>query len=169
MADFESALQARKSKDFNTALELLRRHESEIPPASLAYLRGSVWMEAGEHALAALFLQRASELDPSNPNFQYLALHSLSMADPPRAIEHARAILSHSEKHPPGLVLKAADILLRQARMQSGDPAHEELTSLIPIVQNSIFRLETSGEANIHPNLLGEAFGLIDACQKQIG
>ena len=168
MADLEAALEARKSKDFNKALELLRIYARHIPPASLAYLRGRVWLEAGEHPIAAAFLQRASELDPDNANYRYLALHSLWMSSPSTAIDEAQAILSNSENNPPRLVLKAADILSHQTRTRPPDQTREELKSLIPILQNSIFRLETSGEAEIDPNLLGKASGLIDYCYEHI-
>jgi tetratricopeptide (TPR) repeat protein len=169
MADLEAALKARRWKDLNQALELLRKQASHVPPAALAYLRGMVWMEAGEYPIATTFLQRASELEPDNTNYRCLALRSLSKADPAAASEHAQTILSNSEKHAPTLVLEAANILAQQARRRPSDQTRQELQSLIPIVQDSIFRLETSGETGIHPGLLGEAFGLIDAFQKQIG
>jgi hypothetical protein len=102
-------------------------------------------------------------------NLSYLALHSLWRADPSTAAEHAQTILSNGEKYPPGLVLKAADILAHQTRALPADQARHERESLIPILQDFIFRLETSGEAEVHPNLLGAAFGLIDACQRQVG
>lgn len=68
MADLNTGLQARKSKEFTTALEILRKHAAHLPAASLAYLRGRIWLEAGEHSIALIFLERASELDPNNAN-----------------------------------------------------------------------------------------------------
>jgi hypothetical protein len=169
MVDLEAALQARKSNDFGQALELLRKQARHIPVAALAYLRGRVWMEAGEYPIATMFLQRASELEPDNVNYHYLALHSLSKADPVAAAERAQIILSSPERYPPGLVLKAADILTQQARSLPADQTRHELRSLIPILQDSIFRLETSGEADNNPKLLGEAVRLFEVCQSQIG
>jgi hypothetical protein len=169
MADLEPVLAARKSSDFNRSLELLRKHSDRIPPASLAYWRGRVWLEAGEFPIATEFLQRASELAPENPNFRYIALHSLWKADPGGAAGRARTILSHPEQNPPELVLKAADILTHQAQTLPSEQTRRELQSLIPTLQDSILRLETSGEAEVHPDLLGKAFGLIQDCQRQIG
>jgi tetratricopeptide (TPR) repeat protein len=169
MADLEAALEARKSSDFNTSLALLRKHSDRIPPASLAYLRGRIWLEAGEFPIATDFLQRASELAPENPNFRYIALHSLWKADPDRASSRARAILSQAGQNPAELVLKAADILAHQAQTLPSDQTRRELQSLIPTLQDSIFRLETSGEAEVHPDLLGQAFDLVDVCRRQIG
>ena len=151
MADLGSVLQSRKTNDFNRALELLRKHVERIPPARLAYLRGSIWMEAGEYPIAAMFLKRASALEPDNSNFRYLALHSLWKADPSAAAELARTIVSNLEKYPPGLVLKAADILAHPPRVLPGDQIRPERDSLIPILpQDFIFQQETSGEAEVH-------------------
>jgi tetratricopeptide (TPR) repeat protein len=169
MADLRSALEARKSSDFNRSLELLRKHAECSPPASLAYLRGRIWLDAGEFAIATEFLQRASELDPGNPNFRYIALQSLSKSDPDRAAGLARAILSDPGRNSLELVLKAADILAHQAQTLPSEQTRRELQSLIPTLQDSILRLETSGEAEVHPDQLGKAFGLIQDCQRQIG
>ena len=147
---------------------MLRKHAGLIPAASLAYLRGRIWMEANEYSIAAAFLQRASEFEPDNSNYRYLALHALWEAAPSAAIEQAQAILANSEKNPPRLVLKAADILFQQIRAQPGDQSHQELESFISILQNSIFRLETSGEADIDPNLLDNAIGHIDYCHQRV-
>jgi hypothetical protein len=157
MTDLESILQARKTNDFNKSLELLRKHVDRIPPSRLAYLRGSVWMEAREYPIAALFMQRASALEPDNSNFRYLALHSLWQADPSAAARQAQTILSDLEKYPPGLVLKAADILAHQPRARPGDQVRHERDSPIPILpQDFMFQHETSGEAEVHKLSLGE-------------
>jgi len=166
LADLDSSLRARKSNDFQKALVLLRKHAECIPPASLAYLRGMIWMEAGEHAIAAVFLQRARDLEPENANYRYIALHALWMAAPSSVIEEAEAILLNSEKHPPRLVLKAADILNQQLRSEPPGQYYGELRSVIPNLQTSIFLFETSGEAENYPKLLDGAFGLIDYVTK---
>ncbi len=168
-ADLDSALEARKTGDFIGALEILRKHAGRIPAASLAYLRGQIWLEAGEYPIAAEFLQRASDLEPDNSNFRYIALHALGKSDPLKAADQARAILAESPRNPPELVLKAADILADQARILPSDQTRRELKSLIRPLQDSIFRLETSGEGQVHPDLLIRADGLIDACRRQVG
>jgi len=166
MADLNTGLQARKSKEFNKALEVLRKHAAYVPAASLAYLRGRIWLDAGEYSIALVFLQRASELDPNNANYRYLTLHSLSLADPALAAERARAVLANPEGNPPALVIKAADIFSGQSRGRPADQSRQELKSLIPIVQNSVFRMEASGEDETRPELLGTAHGIIDYCSK---
>ena len=150
------------------ALRLLRLHSQHIPPASLAYLRGRVWMAASEYRIASAFLQRASELDPENSNFTYLALHALSLTNPSSAVDQARNILFDGERNTPRLILKAADILSQHSRKLQGESSSWELKSLIPILERSIFRLETTGEAETNPDLLGNARSLVDSCSKQI-
>jgi hypothetical protein len=73
-ADLAEASRAQASKDFNRALDLLRRRASYLEPAALAYLRGRTWSEAGEDRIASLFLERAAELDPNNPEYRSVTL-----------------------------------------------------------------------------------------------
>jgi uncharacterized protein HemY len=60
------ALQARQAGEWDKALELFRRWGKYLDPAVLAYLRGSVWQEAGDSATAALFFAEAGRLAPDN-------------------------------------------------------------------------------------------------------
>ena len=131
-------------------------------------MRGRIWMAGTEYRIASAFLQRACELDPENSNYRYLALHSLSLADPDTAVDRSRSILLNSEKTPLRLILKAADILSKHSREQHADQSNLELKSIIPILESSIFRLETSGEAETNPDLLGTARGLVDSFHKLI-
>ena len=165
LSDLQPIFHPQQSGDFHRAFELLREHAGSIPPASLAYCRGKIWMEAGEHQIAASFLERASDLDPHNANFRYRALHALWKANPTSAIQMAQAILSNWEQHPPRLVLKSLDVLVQLIRAESNDHTHPELKSFIPIFQNSIFRFETSGEVENDPSLLASAINHLDFCQ----
>ena len=160
LADLQPVFQHRDTKQFHEALELLRKHAASIPPASLAYMRGRIWMEAKEHKIAAAFLKRASDLDPSNANFRYMALHALSNASPASAIKLAQANLSNWQQHPPRLVLKSLDVLMQSIRAQSAVGTPQELHSYIPIFKDSIFQFETSGEAEpeTDPDLLDNSF-----------
>ncbi len=119
-------------------------------------------MEAAEHMIAAAFLQRASELEPSNANYRYLALHALSKANPASAMQMAQAILLNWEQQRPRLVLKSLDVLLQLIRAESKDHINQELKSFIPIFQDSIFRFETSGDAENDPPLLDRSISHLD-------
>jgi tetratricopeptide (TPR) repeat protein len=67
--DLRGALDARDAGDFAKALELLRKNEAFLDPAGVAYLRGSIWSEAGENEIAVDFFQRAKDLAPQNGNY----------------------------------------------------------------------------------------------------
>jgi tetratricopeptide (TPR) repeat protein len=162
LSDLQPSFQTQQSKEFPRAIELLRKHAESIPPASLAYLRGKIWMEAGEHQIAAAFLERASELDPQNANFRYMLLHALGKSNPESAIQMAQAILLNWEQHSPRLVLKSLDVLLQLKRADSKNHTDQQLKSFIPIFQNSIFRFETSGEAENDPTLLISSINHLD-------
>ena len=125
-------------------------------------------MAAGEYRIASAFLQRASEREPENSNFTYVALHALSLADPSSAVDQARKILFDLERNSQRLILKAAGILSQHSRKQQAESSNRELKSLIPILEKSIFRLETTGEAETNPDLLGDARSLVDLCSKQV-
>ncbi len=108
----------------------------------------------------------------TRPRESQLPIHRLAFSLEVRSRQGrrpARTILSHPEQNPPELILKAADILAHQAQTLPSEQTRRELQSLIPTLQDSILRLETSGEAEVHPDLLGKAFGLIQDCQRQIG
>jgi hypothetical protein len=92
-ADLKAALQAQDRKDFNTALELLRKRGDFIDPAVLSYVRGSIWGEAGEDRIAIQFFRRAARLEPSNANYNHMALHYRSGADVEAARVEARHML----------------------------------------------------------------------------
>jgi hypothetical protein len=98
-AALQPVFQPRQSKDLHGALELLRQHAGSIPPASVAYWRGKIWMEAEEYPIAAAFLKRASELDAENANFRYMALHALGKANSQSAINQALERPSELDPH----------------------------------------------------------------------
>jgi hypothetical protein len=74
------ATEARQAGEWDKALELLRHCGRHLEPALLSYLRGTVWMEAGDHATAALFFQRAAELEPANENYAGLYRYTKATA-----------------------------------------------------------------------------------------
>ena len=66
--------ETRQRGDWDTALELLRRSETYIPPALASYLRGTIWGAAGDAATAAVFFEHASHVEPTNQVFQTVKL-----------------------------------------------------------------------------------------------
>jgi tetratricopeptide (TPR) repeat protein len=81
-AKLNAAYEARQRGDWDRALDLLRRWRAHIDPALVSYLRGSIWLEAGDAATAALFFEHACELNPEAENYQFLYLTALDMSDP---------------------------------------------------------------------------------------
>ena len=99
------ALEARQRGDWDRALDLLRRWRAHIDPALVSYLRGSIWLEAGDPETAALFCGHAYKLEPTNGNYQAMALYCLNIADPAAALQEAEKILKdHEHFSPVGVV-----------------------------------------------------------------
>ncbi len=73
------AFEARQAGQWDRALELFRLGSAYMDAALLAYLRGTIWMEAGDPATAGLFFQRATELDPANPTYANLGRYTRSV------------------------------------------------------------------------------------------
>ncbi len=141
------AFEARERGEWDRALDLLRRWQAYIEPSLVSYLRGSIWLEAGDADTAAIFYRHAYELDPTNGNYHAMALYCLNVADPSAALQEATEILKDPEKSSPGLVARAADITLMSARLKSGTEADQTFHQLEPILANTIARME-KGDPN---------------------
>jgi hypothetical protein len=64
------AIEARRNREWDRALALLRRCSEYISPALLSYLRGSIWLEAGCPEAAVMFYEHASKSDPANTEYR---------------------------------------------------------------------------------------------------
>jgi tetratricopeptide (TPR) repeat protein len=84
------AFEARRLGDWDRVLDLLRQSRAHIDPALVSYLRGSIWLEAGDAATAALFYEHAFKLQPENVNYRAGLLNALKLADPAAARELLR-------------------------------------------------------------------------------
>jgi hypothetical protein len=62
-ANLTEIFEARQQGEWDKALDLLRRWRAHIDPALVSYLRGSIWLDAGDPATAALFFEHASKLN----------------------------------------------------------------------------------------------------------
>jgi tetratricopeptide (TPR) repeat protein len=81
-AKLNEAYEAKERGEWDRALGLLRRWQAHIDPALVSYLRGSIWLEAGDPATAALFFEHAHKLCPDNENYLAMFLHARNIADP---------------------------------------------------------------------------------------
>jgi tetratricopeptide (TPR) repeat protein len=143
------AFEARQRGDWDKALDLLRRWREHIDPALVSYLRGSIWLEAGDPETAALFYGHAYELEPTNGNYQAMALYSLNIADPPAALKEAENILTDYEHSSPVGVARAADIVLMSARLKSETEANHLFAQIEPILKNTLVRMRGADPSNI--------------------
>jgi hypothetical protein len=62
-AKLNEVYEAKQRGEWDRALDLLRSWRAHIDPALVSYLRGSIWLEAGDPATAALFFDHASKLN----------------------------------------------------------------------------------------------------------
>lgn len=92
-AGLADVLEARRQGEWDRALELVRRWAPSLPPALVSHLRGSIWLEVGDPATAALFFDHAADLEPRNGNDLALALHALHLSDPAEALRRAQRVL----------------------------------------------------------------------------
>ena len=71
------AYEARERGEWDRALEVLRRWGKYVPPALLAYLRGTIWRAMGNPQVAAVFFEYAVEIQPYEENLQGVLLDDM--------------------------------------------------------------------------------------------
>lgn len=91
------AIYARKKGNWDRALALLRRCAAYLSPARLSYLRGSIWLDAGDPETAAIFFEHAVKLDPDSQHYRAILLHAIELADPATARQLADETLRDPE------------------------------------------------------------------------
>jgi tetratricopeptide (TPR) repeat protein len=83
-----------KAGDWEDILDLLRRKPGVLPPHSEAFLRGWAWNRLGDPDTAALFFQRAAELDPHNAKYPVAVMEARIRAGHiDEALRYAHTIL----------------------------------------------------------------------------
>lgn len=132
------ALEARKEQEWDKALDLLRSWGKHLDPAGLAFLRGSVWSEAGDDATASLFLEEAARLEPENSNYEMMRLSTLGKSDPAAALAKARTILAGDQSYSTGVVIWAAEICFLSARRLPEEKLQLVLKELISILHRTM-------------------------------
>ncbi len=136
------AFEARTQGDWDRALDLLRRWGSYLDPATVSYFRGSIWLDGGDPATAALFFEHAAKLQPDDENFPTLFLHALALADPEEGGRRAEAILKEADRWPPMVVARASNMHFESRQSLPGVEIERHLRYLIPILTETIRRLE---------------------------
>jgi tetratricopeptide (TPR) repeat protein len=161
------AYEARERGEWDRALELLRRWGKYAPAALVAYLRGTIWNNAGVPEAAAVFFEAASRLEPENGNYQAALLHVLKRADPADAAIRAQQVLLDPELRIPPVVIYAADILFGIAKKALDPDAALTYRRLIPILERTLIRIEgTEYEKGPTPQM---ALVLLASCYEHLG
>jgi predicted Zn-dependent protease len=91
------AVDARNEGDWDRALALLRQCAAYLSPARLSFLRGSIWLDAGDPETAVIFFEHAVKLDPDSQHYRAMLLHATQRADPAAARQLADETLRDPE------------------------------------------------------------------------
>jgi tetratricopeptide (TPR) repeat protein len=143
------AFEARQRGEWDKALDLLGQWRAHIDPSLVSYLRGSTWLAAGDPETAALFYAHAHQLEPTNGNYQAMALYSLNIADPAAALTEAEKILEDHELSSPAVVARAVDIVFMSARLKSVTQANHLFREIEPILNGTLDRMRQRDPAKI--------------------
>jgi tetratricopeptide (TPR) repeat protein len=161
--------EARRNHEWDRALDLLRSCQQSLSPHLVSYLRGSIWLEAGNSDVATEFFKHASKLEPTNANYRSIYLHALSKSDPKAAIVLAEQVLADPEIHAPVVVARAADIRFREARSTADALSGPMNRELIPILERNLARLEVDVSASSHKSAYAMTVGLMGFCNQSLG
>lgn len=153
-AKLVEAFEAAQRGEWDRSLDLLRRWQAYIDPSLVSYLRGTIWLDAGDPETAALFFEHAYKLQPTNGNYQALALYSLNLADPPAALTEAERILADHQRHSPAGVARAADIAFMSKRLRSEVEANNLFEQLEPILKSTLTRVRHGDPGDVDRSTL---------------
>jgi tetratricopeptide (TPR) repeat protein len=166
----DELFEAKRNREWDHALAILRRWHRYLDPVETAFLRGSIWAQAGDASIAALFLGHASQLAPADGTLARLYLHALGESDPPRALSYAHNIISSEARQNPQLIVQAGVIIALATRRMDSSEAESTFKRIIPILENV---LKGTGIGSI-PGLLVESdylglLGLLSLCHDRVG
>jgi tetratricopeptide (TPR) repeat protein len=162
-------VQAQQHGEWDRALEILRRWSAYLDPSLLSYLRGSIWLEAGDPATAFLFLQHASDLQPDNGNYLTLSLTTLSRFAPSEARARADVILDDPDKFAPVVIAHAAEIALEPALGLPEAEASHLSRRLIPILESTLNKVTESNEGVLDASTQSMTCALLGFCHEYLG
>ncbi|KAA0141019.1 hypothetical protein FYZ48_07030 [Gimesia chilikensis] len=152
---------------WDKSLELLRMGGEHVDAAICAYVRGSVWMEAGDDATASVFFKQAADLDSDNPNYTVMFLQSLRTESSEKALQIAMNFLANHDDVPPEVVVKAAEIRYASTLKMQEVESRIVLEELLQILQPVALALE-SDDSTLDSIFL-MALSLIATCQDHLG
>ena len=161
---FNNAIEARQRGEWDRALELLRQLTDFVAPALLSFLRGSIWLDAGDTETALLFVEHAWQVQPGNGQYLATFLHVLGLVDTDAAQERAKQILQNPDNTAPVAVVWAADIVFRANRSLSNAEAMAAIRQLLPVLRRAFARIEAGDKAGIDQSSYIMAVLLLGFC-----
>ncbi len=163
------AFEAKQRGEWDKALDLLRRSRAHVDPALVSYLRGAIWMDAGDADTAVLFFEHASRLKPENGSYLAIFLYALEKVDPNAALTRAREILQDPDKMSPITVVRAANIVFDASRSLSNANATPEWRELISVIERALARSEVAPEESLDSSHYGIGILLLSFCHELLG
>jgi tetratricopeptide (TPR) repeat protein len=162
-AKLSEAFEAKQRGEWDRALALLRHWRAHIDPALVSYLRGSIWLAAGDAATAALFFEHAFKLNPENESYRCLYLTALEISDPPAAQKRAAEVLDSPSTSSPVVVSRAAEIEFKSAISASETEAQRAIRRLEPILTGTLARFEQQDAASMNRSIYVATLSLLAA------
>lgn len=160
-ANFNAIYEAQNRGEWERALSLLRRWADYISPPLVSFLRGALWLEAGDPETAALFYEHAWRLEPNNGKYQAAYLHVLESFAPEEARRLADDALRDAENHDPVVIAQAVSTALNTLGSTSPTERTRRLGNLLDALKSALERMamDDDEEANIplHSVLAGMA------------
>ena len=168
-AKLVEAFEAYQRGELDGALELLRRWSKHLPLALVSYLRGLIWLEAGDAEAAALFCEHAAQLEPQNGRYLAYYLEALVRFDPTEARKRSGVILRDAENYPPLAVARACDTLLKSIRQATDAEAASWSKRLVPVLERNIVRIEARDEDGLDQSAYALTSGLLGISYGRVG
>jgi tetratricopeptide (TPR) repeat protein len=166
-AKLAEATEARDRGEWDRALELVRRWGKHAAPAMLAFMRGSVWLGAGDREVAVTFFEHASRIDPTNARLRTVLLGHLKTVEPNRAVAQAESILGTATSHDAGLVVQAAEVVYASAGNATPEQTVSTCERLIPLVEVAVQRLQADPDGDALATFAGLV--MLGACYRTRG
>lgn len=175
--NLNEVIEACNAGEWDLALSLTRRWCRYVEPARLSFLRGAIWIEAGDAATAALFYEHASRLEPENADYAYFRMNALNESQPEGRLERAEAILNAAESPPPRVLLQAAADWLEECKSVSEAENRPILERVTRILEQSSDWLEkaanpSSSFPRLRPDstvaLRGYCYGILGDAERAL-
>lgn len=163
------AIEARLKGEWDLALKILRNWQEYVAPPLLSYMRGSIWMGAGNADVAAMFYGHASECEPANESYQHLHLKVLYESDPVCAGERVSQILAEYANYSPALVYCAADIRFSKIEEAPFAESAQLCRDLMQILEINLARVEKQEAADSASATRQNCVMLLGCCNEFLG